>query len=122
MDDPRYRQHLAWKAEVERRWRAEVEPPVAARVPQAIDVAAIRDKLGRRVSAWPLSQEAFAARFGFSVAAVRDWEQGRRKPSLPARVLLLTIASNAAAVDAAIRAAIEHSAAECDGNRSETTA
>ncbi len=106
MDDPRYCKHLAWKAEVERRWRAEVEPPVAARVPAVIDVAAIRDKLGRQVSGWPLSQEAFAVRFGFSLAVVRDWEQGRRKPSLPARVLLLTIASNAAAVDAAIRAAV----------------
>lgn len=106
MDEPRYLKHLAWKAEVERRWRAEVEPPVAARVPPAIDVAAIRRKLGRQVCGWPLSQEAFAARFGFSLAAVRDWEQGRRRPNLPTRVLLLTIASDAAAVDAAIQAAI----------------
>lgn len=105
MDNQRYARHLAWKVEVERRWRAEVEQPAAAKVPTVIDVAAIRRKLGLHVSGWPLSQEAFAARFGFSSAAVRDWEQGRRKPSLAARVLLLTIASNAAAVDAAIQAA-----------------
>jgi putative transcriptional regulator len=37
---------------------------------RAVDVAAIRAKLG-------LTQEAFAARFGFSKGAVRDWEQGR---------------------------------------------
>lgn len=106
MDDTQYLKHLAWRAEVERRWRAEVESPVAARVPSVVDVAVIRDKLGRQVSGWPLSQQAFAVRFGFSVAAVRDWEQGRRRPNLPTRVLLLTIASDAAAVDAAIRAAV----------------
>ena len=35
----------------------------------------------RRVRAGTgLSQSKFAARFGFSAAAVRDWEQGRRMP------------------------------------------
>jgi len=35
----------------------------------------------RRVRAGTgLSQSRFAARFGFSAAAVRDWEQGRRTP------------------------------------------
>ena len=35
----------------------------------------------RRVRAGTgLSQSKFAARFGFSAAAVRDWEQGRRTP------------------------------------------
>jgi putative transcriptional regulator len=41
-----------------------------------------------------LSQEAFALRFGFSPAAVRDWEQRRRQPEQAARTLLLVIDYN----------------------------
>lgn len=41
----------------------------------------IRKKLG-------LSQAAFAALMGVSLRTVQDWEQGRRKPSGPARSLL----------------------------------
>ena len=52
--------------------------------PRDVDVKAIRAKLG-------LSQEAFAARFGFSVGAVREWEQRRRRPEQAARTLLLVI-------------------------------
>jgi putative transcriptional regulator len=39
-----------------------------------------------------LSQEAFAARFGFSVAAVRQYESRRRTPTGAARTLLRVIA------------------------------
>ena len=53
-------------------------------VPDAVDVAAIRAKLG-------LTQEAFAARFGFSKGAVRDWEQERKVPEASARILLKII-------------------------------
>lgn len=53
-------------------------------VPAAVDVAAIRAKLG-------LTQEAFAAQFGFSKGAVRDWEQGRKVPEASARILLKVI-------------------------------
>lgn len=35
-----------------------------------------------------LSQTAFAGLLGVSVRTVQDWEQGRRKPSGPAEVLL----------------------------------
>ena len=35
-----------------------------------------------------LSQSAFAALMGVSLRTVQDWEQGRRKPSGPARSLL----------------------------------
>jgi len=52
-----------------------------------------------------LSQEAFALRFGFSAAAVRDWEQHRRQPEQAARVLLLVIAHNPDAVSEALDAA-----------------
>ncbi len=66
-------------------------------VPANVDVKAIRRKLG-------LSQEAFALRFGFSPSAVRDWEQHRRQPEQAARVLLLVIAHNPAAVSEALAA------------------
>lgn len=71
--------------------------PAAYRVhvPEAVDVKAIRRKLG-------LSQAAFAARFGFSAAAVRDWEQARRKPEASARVLLTVIDREPEAVQRAL--------------------
>jgi putative transcriptional regulator len=49
-----------------------------------IDVAATRARLG-------LSQGDFAAAFGVSAATVRNWEQGRRRPDGPARVLLAVV-------------------------------
>jgi putative transcriptional regulator len=49
-----------------------------------INVERIRRRLG-------LSQMDFAAAFGVSVATVRNWEQGRRRPHGPAQVLLVVI-------------------------------
>lgn len=49
--------------------------------PQAVDVAAVRGRLG-------MSQPQFAARFGMSVATLRHWERGDRSPQGPALVLL----------------------------------
>jgi putative transcriptional regulator len=66
-------------------------------VPDNVDVRGIRGDLG-------LSQDAFAKRFGFSPAAVRDWEQQRRTPEQAARVLLLVIAQDPSAVDRALAA------------------
>jgi putative transcriptional regulator len=37
---------------------------------------------------YQVSQEKFAAMFGISVGTLRNWEQGRRTPEGPARVLL----------------------------------
>lgn len=45
------------------------------------DVSAIRDK-------YNMTQQEFAALLGISVATLRNWEQGRRKPQGPAKVLL----------------------------------
>jgi putative transcriptional regulator len=45
------------------------------------DVKAVREKVG-------VSQSAFAALLGVSARTLQDWEQGRRKPSGPARSLL----------------------------------
>ncbi len=55
-----------------------------AHVPEAIDVKAIRRRTG-------LSQAKFATQFGFSIDALRNWEQGRRQPDLTARAFLLVI-------------------------------
>lgn len=49
------------------------------------DVAAIRAKAG-------LSQAQFARSIGVAVGTLQGWEQGRRKPLGPARVLLALIA------------------------------
>lgn len=57
------------------------------RLPSAIDAAAIRKKTG-------LSQAAFARRIGVPVATIRNWEQGRRSPQGPARVLLALLDRN----------------------------
>jgi DNA-binding transcriptional regulator YiaG len=76
----------------------------AWRLPSAADVRAIRDKL-------ELSQSQFANRFGLSVRAVREWEQGRRQPEAPARILLLLIASRPNVVDEVLAAAMLAAAA-----------
>ena len=63
-----------------------------------IDVKATRQQLG-------LSQAAFAAKFGFQPATLRNWEQGRTYPDGPARVLLAVIAKHPDAVEDALRKA-----------------
>ena len=47
---------------------------------------------------YKLSQGEFAALLGISVATLRNWEQGRRKPEGPARVLLQVAARHPDAV------------------------
>jgi putative transcriptional regulator len=59
------------------------------------DVRALRTRLG-------LSQEAFAARFGFSVDAIRQYESRRRVPAGPVRTLLRVIAREPDAVTRAL--------------------
>lgn len=78
--------------------RGDTTDGFVAHVPDEVDVKSIRAKLG-------LSQEGFAQRFGFSPAAVRDWEQQRRQPEQAARVLLLVIAQDPDAVDRALAGA-----------------
>ena len=58
--------------------------PARIVTPEKIDIVALRRRLG-------LSQTRFAERYGLSVATVRDWEQNRRYPDQPARVLLKII-------------------------------
>jgi putative transcriptional regulator len=62
-------------------------PGLRLHVPETIDVTAIRRKTG-------LSQQDFSARIGVSTGTLRNWEQGRRTPDGPARVLLAMLARN----------------------------
>ena len=55
------------------------------------DVRAVREHYG-------LSQEKFASLMGISVGTLRNWEQGRRRPEGPARVLLRVAAKYPEAV------------------------
>jgi putative transcriptional regulator len=64
-------------------------------VPENIDVRKIRARLG-------LSQEAFAQNYGFALSAVRDWEQGRRRPERSARILLKIVEREPDAVTRAL--------------------
>ena len=78
-----------------RRPRSSASTKVASRVwapPTSVDVKAIRGRTG-------LSQVSFARRYGFSPDAVRDWEQGRRRPEQAARTLLMVIDKEPEAVE-----------------------
>jgi putative transcriptional regulator len=66
-----------------------------AHVPNEVDVAAIRKRLG-------LSQAAFAAQYGFKLDVVQNWEQGRRRPDGAARAFLRVIEREPAAVQRAL--------------------
>ncbi len=73
--------------------------PVRVRVtyvpaPQ-VDVRKLRARMG-------LSQTQFAAKFGFSLDSLQNWEQGHRQPEGPARTLLVVIAKNPKAVEEAL--------------------
>ncbi|GIK98575.1 MAG: transcriptional regulator [Alphaproteobacteria bacterium] len=68
---------------------------LVAHVPDRIDVRAIRRRTG-------LSQQKFAARFGFALSALRNWEQGRRQPDPAARAFLRVIDREPEAVSRAL--------------------
>ena len=68
--------------------------------PRSIDVRALRQRVG-------MTQEQFAARFGFSVATLRHWERGDRAPAGPALVLLNVISSDPSAVMRALAEQVE---------------
>jgi putative transcriptional regulator len=56
-----------------------------------VDVKQIR-------SQYKLSQHEFSALLGISVKTLRNWEQGRRSPEGPARVLLMVAARHPEAI------------------------
>ncbi len=59
--------------------------------PRPVDVKALRAKVA-------MTQEEFAARFGFSTATLRHWERGDRMPHGASLVLLNVIERNPRAV------------------------
>jgi putative transcriptional regulator len=63
-----------------------------------VDVRAVRESLR-------LSQEEFALRFGFGLGMLRGWEQGRRQPDGPSRILLRVIMHDPKAVERALASA-----------------
>jgi putative transcriptional regulator len=65
-------------------------------VPDDVDVKAIRKKFG-------LTQPQFAARFGFALTAVQEWEKRRRRPDRAARLFLKVIDREPEAVERALR-------------------
>lgn len=75
--------------------RGEKVPGLKVHVPPGIDVHAIRRRTG-------LSQAAFSRRIGVSAGTLRNWEQGRRTPDGPARVLLAMLARNPRIVEETI--------------------
>ncbi len=60
-------------------------------VMDAPDIKSVRKK-------YHLSQNEFASMFGISVKTLRNWEQGRRVPVGPARILLLVAAKHPDAI------------------------
>ena len=58
---------------------------------EPLDVTGIRE-------GYKLSQTRFAALLGISVKTLRNWEQGRRTPAGPARILLQVAAKHPDAV------------------------
>lgn len=61
--------------------RGELKPSCTFEVRAANDMVRVRGKLG-------LSQPKFAALLGISENTLQNWEQGRRQPTGPAKVLL----------------------------------
>ena len=84
-----------------RRGRAK---PSRSTVFKPADVKAIRAQL-------EMSQSEFAMMIGVSVATLRNWEQGRRKPDGPALALLRVAASEPRAVARALEGFSSHDAA-----------
>lgn len=60
-----------------------------------LDVKQIREKLHK-------TQQEFALMIGISVATLRNWEQGRRRPEGPAMVLLKIAQTNPEAISQAL--------------------
>ena len=78
--------------------RGEVAPTRLYPAAPVVDVRAVRKKLG-------LTQQAFAKRYGFGVATIRDWEQGRSQPDQAGRSYLIVIEREPETVWRALEAA-----------------
>ena len=61
--------------------RGEMKPSRIFKIDPKNDIVKVRSELG-------LSQSKFAAMLGISTDTLQNWEQGRREPTGPAKVLL----------------------------------
>ncbi|MGH6900104.1 MAG: helix-turn-helix domain-containing protein [Geminicoccaceae bacterium] len=77
--------------------RGELTEGFVIHAPETVDVRAIRRRLG-------MSQAQFAAAFGLELDAIRNWEQGRRRPEGAARAFLKVIEREPEAVRRALAA------------------
>ena len=88
---------IASKSDITEEWIASMEEaarivaseiaPSRVHYPVTIpdmDVRAARQRLG-------MTQPVFAAKFGVALPTLRKWEQGKRRPDGPARILLRVI-------------------------------
>ncbi len=78
--------------------RGEITDGFVLHTPEMIELRQMRKKLG-------MSQSQFSKAFQIPVRTVQDWEQGKRYPEGPARVLLKVIEHNPKAVLKALEAA-----------------
>jgi putative transcriptional regulator len=76
------------------------QPPSRTFVVDSPDVKQLR-------GSFRLSQIEFARLLGISVKTLRNWEQGRRRPDGPARVLLQVAARHPEAVWDAVRPGVQ---------------
>ena len=67
--------------------RGELKPGRVFHVKPESDLVRVRSRLG-------LSQPKFAAILGISPDTLQNWEQGRRRPTGPAKVLLKIVAKH----------------------------
>ena len=93
MDDKDFRGIVDGLGEAVAHVRGDDAPGIRVHIPAAIDTKTIRARLGG------ISQAQLAQRFGCSVGAIRDWEQGRRTPDPSTRAFLKVIANDPVAVE-----------------------
>jgi len=96
MDNEMFAELVESVKEMKAIMRGEAQPSRTFTV-EVPDVKAIRETL-------KFTQQQFAAMMGISVRTLQNWEQGRRSPEGPARVLLMVAARNPQAVLDAVQA------------------
>jgi putative transcriptional regulator len=79
--------------------------PAKLHVPPEFNVRATRNKLH-------LSQEDFAAVFGFTMNQIRDWEQGRSRPLGGVRAYLMIIDRHPDSVMNLLREGVQHAVSD----------
>jgi putative transcriptional regulator len=90
MDDEMFEELVESIKQMKAIMRGEMLPSRVFVAP-GVEVKSVRAK-------YKLSQRKFAAMLGISVRTLQNWEQGRRSPEGPARILLLIAAKHPEAV------------------------